>query len=541
MGLFRADPKTGSRQGKQLLHSRTRETFQCVASADGKRLVLYLPTEAHAVFLDTAVEIDRPEAVLGASLGTQGDRRLVLSKDGRFLVVFHGSWMSIWNWGERGLVFMEKHLIPPGMPRIYAQPSWPEAAFSPDNKMLVIATAASCLAFDVPQTPKRPPLPQFGKGPAQSIAFSPDGKTLLTSSGNEVRDQTGSEQLWDVAAGKVIGQPLTYSRNAICGWHTAISPDGKLAVSLGHAKLADGRASGLRIREVATGKEITQVADSPLARATRAGINTLAFSADGKSLVVVGGLALPTGSGTYCSHWDLASGELMAAHPLKQPVNGILLGLSPRGRYYFLCDTNYPNPPGLVWWDAKTGKQAGKTIPLTLPLNTVAFNSDETLILTTTRNLDTGDGPGEARLWSAVTGRPVSEPAPCIRPCSQHGQATATAFAPDGKTFVIQGWWGAQFWDTATFRPIGPTVPTRGAYTVAFDPRGQQVAIGVENGVVLVPAPQSLQGDVERIRLWIELATWKTLDPGGALVDLDARSWQERYGRLQKLGGPPMP
>ncbi|MBI1830455.1 MAG: hypothetical protein HYR84_03280 [Planctomycetes bacterium] len=51
------------------------------------------------------------------------------------------------------------------------------------------------------------------------------------------------------------------------------------------------------------------------------------------------------------------------------------------------------------------------------------------------------------------------------------------------------------------------------------------------------PAP----GTPEHIRLWIEVNTGQELDAGGTVVDLDAKTWRERYDRLQKLGGTPAP
>jgi RNA polymerase sigma factor (TIGR02999 family) len=41
--------------------------------------------------------------------------------------------------------------------------------------------------------------------------------------------------------------------------------------------------------------------------------------------------------------------------------------------------------------------------------------------------------------------------------------------------------------------------------------------------------------------LWVEVGTGYELDSGGAVLELDAKTWYERYERLQKLGGPPKP
>jgi hypothetical protein len=51
--------------------------------------------------------------------------------------------------------------------------------------------------------------------------------------------------------------------------------------------------------------------------------------------------------------------------------------------------------------------------------------------------------------------------------------------------------------------------------------------------------PQPVQGDAARLRLWVEVITARELDAGGEIADLDAKTWQQRWEQLQKLGGPP--
>jgi hypothetical protein len=55
----------------------------------------------------------------------------------------------------------------------------------------------------------------------------------------------------------------------------------------------------------------------------------------------------------------------------------------------------------------------------------------------------------------------------------------------------------------------------------------------------LFEMPQPVAGAPERLRLWVEVMTARELDAGGEVADLDEKTWQQRYLRLQKLGGPP--
>lgn len=48
-----------------------------------------------------------------------------------------------------------------------------------------------------------------------------------------------------------------------------------------------------------------------------------------------------------------------------------------------------------------------------------------------------------------------------------------------------------------------------------------------------------LDGDAERITLWLQVATGFELDSKGSLSALDAESWKQRHALLAALGGPP--
>jgi WD40 repeat protein len=76
---------------------------------------------------------------------------------------------------------------------------------------------------------------------------------------------------------------------------------------------------------------------------------------------------------------------------------------------------------------------------------------------------------------------------------------------------------------------------------VAFSPDGRQLATGCDDGRVrLADVPLPVPGDVERIRLWVEILTGMELDAAGAVGELDADTLRRHREQLDRLGGPPV-
>ena len=374
------------------------------------------------------------------------------------------------------------------------------------------------------------------------LEFYANGNRLMAASKGAGRQSNGSVQFWDAAAWARVGVsadqwgPVT----------PVASPDGKL--------LAHSRADGsIDVDEVDTGCPIFTVPDSKQ-------IHKMAWAQQGKTLIV------DSQSGGV-SAWDVEKAELRFP-PLNHRSAVSALAVSPdesklavglyngevrvwnlsTGRPLCTCqgqakiihavvfspDSRFlvaaADEPVLRIWNADDGVPVGQELHHVASVHQVAWSSDG-------KKIATGSEDNLARLWDASTGKLLGTPIDLGRP------VFSVEFSRDGSSLLACSSRGRTgLWDTATCRPIGPEFE-QGApiYSAAFRPDGRLVATGDYQGSICFwPVPERVQGDSERLRLWIQVLTGLEGDPVTGGLELTPEAWAEKKRLLDSLGGSPV-
>jgi WD40 repeat protein len=441
---------------------------------------------------------------IGAATQTRGGVGWVgFANNGRTMLTWNGAdmrrWAIAWPTAGQKLDFPDQGLFF-------------SAAFSPDGRTVAVAClGAKWGVWLWDRTTGKPAgLPIVSGGRAHYVAYSPDGKILLTAPG----DVENSFDLWDAATRTRIGVSIPVGGDF---WRrqwakVAISSDSKWVVA------ADGKVA--QLYEACTGKPTGKRFEHDDV------IWEVALSPDGKRV-------LTGGADKVARLWDAETGRPVGK-ALKHPATVDFVAFSPDGKQVL---TSAPTTAQL--WDAQTGQPIGQPIPHATPsFLPLRFSRDGKSVLTV------GWEPGTARLWDTATGKPRG-------PYLRHPVRDLT-FSPDGKMVVTAGAGGMQVWDAATGRPVGnPLWKTRSGSSsvnevesVVFSPDSRTLlawttVAPLTSEARLFELTQPVAGDPARLRLWVEVMTARELDAGGEVVELDAKTWQERSQQLQALGGPP--
>ena len=264
------------------------------------------------------------------------------------------------------------------------------AALSRDGRFLATGDAEnhwSIWSIDTAANTLRREATASQAGRLGQVAFSPDGRHLLTTNGawQPLLPHDRIARLWDWSRETVVAE---FAHEAAF-WQSALSPDGRC--------LAIAESKTVRVRDVATGRD--------LLRFSQTNVESLAFTPDSRHLATAG-------ADRVVRVHDLATGTEAARFEGEFYFRRALF--SPSGSLLAACGGE-----SLVRvWEWASGKEITR-LAQTTGAGTIAFSPDS-------RFLATGSEDRTARVWQIAGGRQVAH--------VQHERPVdCVAFGPDGR------------------------------------------------------------------------------------------------------------
>jgi WD40 repeat protein len=283
---------------------------------------------------------------------------------------------------------------------------------SPDGRYLAIGSPRGAHLWNVEtRTEVRTFVPPGGYVPTTSVAFSPDGRYILSTVG------TGVARLWETETGAEVRDfDAGIAINAL-----AISPDG--------AYIALGTEAG----DVQVWDAVTGTLVNTLAMHTHP-VSYVAFSPDSRTLV-----ASANGPGPYpLPQWDVEAGvKIRDFLGIQEAQSGIF---SPDGRY--VIAGGRPTDARAILWDAATGAEI--RVFTDFPPGSSGFNHVQAFAFSPdNRSVLIGSANRTARIFELETGAEV-------RSFNDNpSYVLAVDFSPDGRWLLIASVSSVvRIWDT---------------------------------------------------------------------------------------------
>jgi WD40 repeat protein len=295
-------------------------------------------------------------------------------------------------------------------------------AISPDGKTLFSSIFESSISQWDLTTGKLVKTLSGHQDTIYALVLSPNGKYLVSGSSD------GTIRVWLTANGTLL-RSLKYSANAL-----KISPDGQL--------LASNYNNMVKLWRLETGELLKSLSGRDQE------ITSLDFTPDSKILA--------SGSSETVTVWNVVSGRVLHTLTWKDPnlSSGFaMLVITPDGRSVIAGPslTQFGHKQNAIYrWDLATGQLDSRLEALEHNwVNGIAVTPDGKTLVT---------GNFGITLWDLTSGKKIYD-----SPAS-HNDPTGLTISPDGKTLaVITQWKGLKLWDLASrkfTRVLLPNCPT---------------------------------------------------------------------------------
>ena len=240
-----------------------------------------------------------------------------------------------------------------------------------------------------------------------SVAFSPNGKTLLSASSDKTL------RFWDAGTGAELRvfRGVDYSKAAV------FSPDGRM--------VAAANCESIILLDASTAKLLRTF------RRPHSCVEHVAFSPDGRTLLNDGGII---------QFRNLSTGRVVKSLGL-DALNG--MALSPDGKSLLLAG----KMPEL--WNVLSGRLLRRLPEQPSSVEAVAFSPDGKITASECQEGIDHFAPGIIKLWDVATGRELR------RLTGHQNRVADLVFSPDGKLLASGSWdHTVKLWDVGTGREI---------------------------------------------------------------------------------------
>ncbi|RUT04394.1 hypothetical protein DSM106972_046220 [Dulcicalothrix desertica PCC 7102] len=304
-------------------------------------------------------------------------------------------------------------------------------AYSPDGKTLVSASPDKTIKLWDVTTGKIISTLTGHTDFVSSIVYSPDGKTLASASGDK------TIKLWDIATGKIISTLTGHT-----DWVNSVvtSPDGKTLASVSNDNT-------IKLWDINTRKEIATLTGH------QSWVSSVVYSQDGKTL------ASASGDKTI-KLWDVTTRkEIATLTGHTDSVRSVVY--SPDGKTLASASDDRT----IKLWDGATVKEISTLTNDESEVRSIVYSPDS-------KTLVSGNLDGSIKLWNVDTRKQIS---------TLNGHQSiinSIVYSPDGKTLASASDDPTiKLWDIAIKKPTSTLTGHKSwVYSVAYSPDSKTLA-----------------------------------------------------------------